>query len=130
MNRLAAITRTMAQAVWTLSDGQKSATGGIAGPNQATIVASDRRLKRDIAGLGHLGNGLSLHRFRYVGDDQVFVGVMAQDLLEDPRFASAVHRLANGFLVVDYAQVGFAPRDVDAMRAAGTRAMRLPIAAV
>ncbi|PLU62741.1 hypothetical protein BMJ21_28230 [Sinorhizobium medicae] len=41
----------------------------------------DRRLKRDIARLAELANGLGVYHFRYLWSDDVFVGVVVQEAL-------------------------------------------------
>ncbi len=69
-----------------------------------TPGCSDVRLKTDIAPLGRLANGLGLYRFRYIGDDRVFVGVMAQEVAAIR--ADAVMRGADGYLRVNYARLG------------------------
>lgn len=66
---------------------------------------SDRRLKRDIAYIGTLSDGIRVYSFRYVWSDTVYVGVMAQDLLEDPRYRHAVVTGGDGFYLVDYDQL-------------------------
>jgi Chaperone of endosialidase len=67
-------------------------------------VPSDRRLKRDIVELGVLPNGLHLYRYRYTGDRQYYVGVMAQEVMRvDP---AAVGLNQNGFLGVNYDRLG------------------------
>jgi hypothetical protein len=110
-------------AVWTLHDATHSASGAIYGPKQNT--PSDRRLKRDVHPLGRHVIGARLYRYRYLGDDRVFVGVMAQELLEDPRLAGAVVREAGGFLAVDYGRLGIRLEDAGAMRSAGEAAKRI-----
>jgi hypothetical protein len=65
---------------------------------------SDIRLKTDVALLGRLENGVGLYRFRYIGDDQVFVGVMAQEVRRN--FRDAVARDPDGFLRVSYRRLG------------------------
>jgi opacity protein-like surface antigen len=68
------------------------------------LRSSDARLKRDIVTLGHLENGLAVYRFRYAGSEQVYVGVMAQEVqLVRP---DAVVRGEDGFLLVDYDRLG------------------------
>ena len=89
---------------------------------KVAAAPSDRRLKRGIEALGVV-RGLRLYRFQYLGDARTFVGVMAQDLLADPRFAHAVIRRPSGLLMVDYAALGLAIPDFDAMRAAGEAAV-------
>jgi hypothetical protein len=113
-------------AVWTLSDGVRSASGAIYAPKQNS--PSDRRLKRDIEPLGRHASGARLYRYRYLGGERLFVGVMAQELLADVRLAGAVKREPDGFLAVDYAQLGLADVDAPAMRAAGEAAKRVWLA--
>jgi hypothetical protein len=50
--------------------------------------------------------------------------VMAQELLEDPRFADAVVERVSGLMMVDYDRLGLNPPDADAMRRAGMAAVR------
>ncbi|WP_162305710.1 tail fiber domain-containing protein [Sinorhizobium medicae] len=50
-------------------------------PEPDANEASDRRLKRDIARLAELANGLGVYRFRYLWSDDVFVGVVVQEAL-------------------------------------------------
>jgi hypothetical protein len=67
-------------------------------------ASSDRRLKRDIEQVSRLDNGLVLYRYRYKWSDQVYVGVMAQEVqLIRP---DAVVRGADGYLRVDYSRLG------------------------
>jgi hypothetical protein len=108
-------------AVWSLFGGVKSAFGTFVARSGG--APSDRRLKRDIRPLGRAANGLRLYSFRYLTDPRTFVGVMAQDLLDDPRFASAVIRRPSGLLIVDYAKLGLDIADFDQMRAAGETAV-------
>jgi hypothetical protein len=65
---------------------------------------SDIRLKRDIAPLRRLDNGLELYRFRYLWSDVAYVGVMAQEV-ERVR-PDAVMRGADGYLRVNYDALG------------------------
>jgi hypothetical protein len=65
---------------------------------------SDRRLKTDIVQVGTLRAGIPLYRFRYIGRDEVHVGVMAQDVL--PVVPEAVVTDASGFMRVDYRRLG------------------------
>ena len=66
---------------------------------------SDRRLKRDIVQVATLSDGLKLYSFRYAWSDEFHVGVMAQDLLADPRYAQAVTVGEDGSYRVDYDQL-------------------------
>ena len=65
---------------------------------------SDIRLKRDIALVGRLENGLGLYRYRYLWGEQAFVGVMAQEVAEI--VPKAVVCGNDGYLRVNYAQLG------------------------
>ncbi len=106
-------------AIWTLYDGTRAAIGSVG----AKKAPSDRRLKRDIEPLGQLANGLELYRYRYLGDDRTFVGVMAQDLLADSRFADAAIPDTDGLYWVDYGRLGLEPNDLDQMVQAGRGAI-------
>jgi Protein of unknown function (DUF3300)/Chaperone of endosialidase len=81
--------------------GHRGGGGGRGGGGRR----SDIRLKQDIVALGRLDNGLELYRFRYKGSDRTdYVGVMAQDVQQiEP---SAVRRGPDGYLQVDYDQLG------------------------
>ena len=65
---------------------------------------SDARLKRDIVPVGHLANGIGLHRYRYHWSETLYVGVIAQDVAR--LVPDAVTTGAGGFLEVDYARLG------------------------
>ena len=65
---------------------------------------SDARLKRDIVALGRLPNGLNIYRFRYVGQNQFYVGVMAQEVAAI--VPDAVVRGSDGYLQVNYDRLG------------------------
>ena len=74
------------------------------GQNQNLLPVSDARLKRDIALVGRLDNGLGLYRYRYLWSDTEYVGVMAQEVaLIEPR--AAVHGF-DGYLRVNYGLLG------------------------
>jgi len=116
--------------IWTLHDGKGSNAVGTFGAATgisclSCVTPSDRRLKRDISPAGRLANGLALYSYAYLGDERQFTGVMAQDLMEDPRFASAVIADADGLMRVDYGRLGLALPDFAAMAAAGERAVDL-----
>jgi hypothetical protein len=81
--------------------GGLSSLGGSLGA--AAIMASDRRLKRDIRHIGELTSGLPVYRFRYLNDDQEYEGVMADETL--PLFPDAVSIDENGFYRVNYSRI-------------------------
>ena len=65
---------------------------------------SDRRLKTNIARIGTTVFDLPLYRFSYLGSDEMFTGVMAQDVLGV--MPQAVTRDATGFYRVNYGMLG------------------------
>ena len=65
--------------------------------------ASDRRLKRNVEFLQNKDN-LNIYKFQYLWSDEVYVGVMAQDLIGTEN-ESAV-RTVLGFYVVNYSKLG------------------------
>ena len=105
------------------------------GTNQTLLVGSlgaktptapsDIRLKTEILPAGTLPSGLRLFSWRYLGGHHRFTGVMAQDLLANPRFASAIERDADGLMRVNYAKLGFMPADITAMQSEGEAALAL-----
>lgn len=68
---------------------------------------SDARLKRNIELIGTRDDGLKIYTFNYVWSDVTWVGVMAQDLLEQPQFAHAVRMDEDGFYSVNYNKINF-----------------------
>jgi hypothetical protein len=69
---------------------------------------SDRRLKSNIARIGTTVFGLPLYAFSYLGSEQMFSGVMAQDVLGV--MPAAVSRNAAGFYRVNYRMLGIEMR--------------------
>ena len=54
--------------------------------------------------LTRTADGLQIYRYRYIGDDTSYVGVMAQEVAE--RMPDAVTRGEDGYLTVDYGRLG------------------------
>jgi hypothetical protein len=65
---------------------------------------SDVRVKRDIAEVGRLPSGIRVYRFKYLWSEQVFVGVLAQEVAQV--VPEAVIRGGDGYLRVNYARLG------------------------
>ncbi len=86
------------------SDGSSSTT-------TTGSSASDIRLKEDITYVGMAANGLPLYNFRYVGGEQTYEGVMAQDVLGV--MPGAVSTMSNGYMQVNYGMLGLEMRAVD-----------------
>jgi hypothetical protein len=82
---------------------------------------SDMRLKEDIVPLARLDNGIELYRFRFKGSDHTsYVGVMAQKVQKvEP---GAVSRDRDGYLVVNYDQLGLKFVTWDKWQALGSTA--------
>jgi hypothetical protein len=80
---------------------------------------SDVTLKHDITLLGHLDNGLGFYRFSYSGSDQVYVGVMAQEV--QTIMPEAVMRGRDGYLKVFYDKLGLKFQTYDRWIASGAR---------
>lgn len=81
------------------SGGGNSGGGGSSGGGGW----SDRRLKTDIRAIGQSPSGLTIYRFRYVWGGPIYVGVMAQDLLET--HPEAVIHTDSGYFMVDYDRI-------------------------
>lgn len=86
-------------------------------------VISDADLKTDITRVHTMDNGLNIYAFRYKGDGRGFVGVLAEELVDDPRFASAVTRGKGGYLQVNYGKLGLPLMEGKQMAAAGVEAL-------
>ena len=99
--------------------------GTVSEPTEGAVYNSDRRLKRDIRLLTTLDSGIRLYAFRYLWSDTDYVGVMAQDLLEDARYADAARMTASGYYVVDYARLGLRMATLEAWRDHGVDAVSL-----
>jgi len=78
-------------------------SGGVSLP-PPSLMASDLRLKEAVVPLKQLANGVELYRFRYKGDTEVYVGVIAQQVAR--LVPGAVVRGDDGYLRVDYDRLG------------------------
>jgi len=67
-------------------------------------VRSDIRLKTDVVRVGQLDNGLPLYRFRYLWSSEIYVGVLAQEVLPVVPYAVIVGE--DGFMRVNYDMLG------------------------
>lgn len=70
----------------------------------APLLLSDVRAKRDIELLATLASGIHLYRFCYRSSEQVYVGVIAQDVQRV--MPQAVVKGSDGLLRVNYAALG------------------------
>jgi opacity protein-like surface antigen len=70
----------------------------------ATYHYSDKRLKRDVALLSRREDGVGIYRYRYLWSDEVYVGVMAQEVARI--VPDAVVCGSDGFMRVNYRRLG------------------------
>ncbi|QCI67528.1 tail fiber domain-containing protein [Phreatobacter stygius] len=95
---------------------------GLAGAGLGLFKPSDRRLKRDVARVGELDNGLTVYRYRYQDGGPPEIGLMAEDVRKlNPE---AVATMENGLMAVDYQS---ATRPAPVKRAARRAGKRNPI---
>lgn len=94
------------------------------GLNKLNQFLSDRRAKRDVVQVATREDGLKLYSFRYLWSDVTLVGVMAQDLLNDPVKHDAVSLHESGYYQVDYAMLGMKMLTLEEWRALNTRGSR------
>jgi hypothetical protein len=104
-------------------DFQDETLGPKLGAKVGEPEESDIRLKRDITHVATRGDGLPIYSFRYLWDDDVYVGVMAQDLLENERWRPAVSTKANGYFAVNYGRLGLRMTTLDEWHAKGMAAL-------
>ena len=69
-------------------------------------LLADSRLETEASVIGQLPNGVSVYAFKFIFDDKIRVGVVAQELLVRNDTKGAVLTLSNGLLGVDYAALG------------------------
>jgi len=76
-------------------------------------------LKQNVMLLGRLENGLGFYRFTYIGADQAYVGVMAQEV--EIVAPSSVVRGRDGYLEVLYEKLGLRFQTYERWVASGAR---------
>ena len=76
--------QTVAASATAGVDLKDDTLGAKLGAKVGVEPVSDARLKRDIDQVATRDDGLPIYSFRYLWDDEVYVGVMAQDLLAMP----------------------------------------------
>jgi hypothetical protein len=88
----------------TTGSGSATTGAGSGGGCTTGTCISDIRVKRDIFQLVRLDNGIGLYSYRYNWSDQLFVGVLAQEV--ENIIPAAVKRAPNGYLIVNYRILG------------------------
>jgi uncharacterized caspase-like protein len=82
----------------------KAASNAASNAASRINIPSDIRLKTDIVPLTRTAGGLQIYRYRYIGDDTFYVGVMAQEVAA--QVPDAVAHGDDGYLTVDYGKLG------------------------
>lgn len=107
LERLAALTpRQMNSQTNSQKESESTASpastfGSIAsGLGSLGIKFSDARMKEDIRKIGALPNGLGVYNYRWIGDDKMQTGLIAQEVQQVR--PEAIHEAPNGYLMVDY----------------------------
>ncbi|HEV7324433.1 MAG TPA: DUF3300 domain-containing protein [Bosea sp. (in: a-proteobacteria)] len=80
---------------------------------------SDIQLKNHVVLLGHLANGLGFYSFAYNGSPTAYVGVIAQEVQDHAPWT--VHRASDGYLRVDYRQLGIPFQTLKQWKASGSQ---------
>ena len=78
--------------------------GGIGGIAKGLIGLSDIRAKENIHKLGYSESGIPIYKFNYKGNNEIWKGTMAQDLL-NLGISNAVTTMDNGYYGVDYSKI-------------------------
>lgn len=97
------------------------AKGGI-GPGEGFV--SDARIQTDATVVGTLPNGVKIYSYKFIWEDDVRVGLVAQDLLDRADTREAVVILANGLLGIDYKRLGLRMATEAEWRADGVAALQ------
>ena len=84
-----------------------STISGIAGSAMGSVVGaalSDIGVKENLEYIEKSPSGINIYEWNYVGDNQRYRGVIAQDLIAQGKY-DAVSEQDNGYLAVDYSQL-------------------------
>lgn len=86
----------------TSKGGGKGGLGQAVGLG-ASLIASDRRLKKNIVKLGEYDNGLGIYQYNYINGAGPYIGVMAQEVAEI--MPEALGPVIDGYMTVDYSKL-------------------------
>jgi len=87
------------QFLGNIATGTGALSGSTTNTQSSTSGFSDRRLKEDIQKIGKTNDGLPIYRYKFKGDDQTQIGLMAQDV--EKKHPKAVG-LSAGYKTLDY----------------------------
>jgi hypothetical protein len=107
-----------------VDDAATIAARAVAGRGPASGFFADTRLTREVALVGQMDNGLNIYSFRYLWDDQTWVGLVAEDLMARDDLKGAVLTLANGINGIDYKSLGLRIATLEEWRSANLAALR------
>lgn len=100
-----------AQAAHQAAQAAAQAAGQAAQQPPNPPIGSDIRLKEDIRLITTTKSGINLYGFRYLGDEQYYVGVIAQEILKT--HPEAISKDVFGFYRVDYAQLSLSMSPIE-----------------
>lgn len=83
--------------------------GQFIGQVAAGAAKSDIRLKENIKKIGKLDNGLGVYHYNYIGDDTLWIGVMAQEV-EAIMPEALGPRTPDGYMTVNYDKINLEER--------------------
>jgi len=83
------------------SQSQSGLMSGLMSLGSAAILASDRRLKRDIVRIGTRRDGLGVYKYRYLNAPEIHTGVMADEVKRIR--PDLVVKGRDGYMAVNYA---------------------------
>lgn len=99
-NKISAEQNRRAQEV----SGLLSAAGSIGGAVAGAVAMSDYRLKDNITLVGKSPEGINIYTFSYIGEEGLYEGVMAQELL-GTKYNDSVITMDNGMYAVNYSNL-------------------------
>lgn len=101
--------QSQSQSTGSSSSKSYEGIGKFIGQVAAGAAASDMRLKDNIKKIGKLDNGLNVYNYNYIGDDKLWIGVMAQEVeLIQPEALGP--RTADGYMTVNYDKINLEER--------------------
>ena len=82
-------------------------------------MLSDERVKEDVQEVGQLHDGQRVVSYRYKGEPETQIGLLAQDVMKHE--SEAVRQRADGLLAVDYDRATRRAAQEEPRRRAGAR---------